>query len=118
MTRSISDDSRPMMTDTAALQAIRSPDPSRPLSGVERLRRLLSLERHDVWSLAWYSGTVGLLSLAVPVAAQQLVNTVAFTALGQPVLALAVLVLVGLGMAALLRMLRLQTIERLEIIRG
>jgi ABC-type bacteriocin/lantibiotic exporter with double-glycine peptidase domain len=104
-----------VIDSAAALQAIRTPvgEPA-PMSGVKRLRQLLALERHDVWSLAWYSGGVGLLSLAVPVAAQALVNTVAFTALGQPVIALAVLVLIGLALAALLRTLRLQTIERFE----
>ena len=104
-----------MTRAAAALQAIRTPaGASGPIPGVRRLRQLLALERHDVWSLAWYSGAVGLLSLAVPIAAQALVNTVAFTALGQPVFVLAILVMIGLALAALLRTLRLQTIERFE----
>jgi putative ABC transport system ATP-binding protein len=97
-----------------ALSALRSPSRTSPLSSVSRLRRLLALEAVDVGTLAWYSAAIGLLSLAVPVAVQSLVNTVAFTALAQPILVLSLLVMLGLSLAAWLRALRLQTLERLQ----
>lgn len=97
-----------------ALGALRSPKAASPLSSVSRLRRLLALEAVDVGTLAWYSAAIGLLSLAVPIAVQSLVNTVAFTALAQPILVLSLLVMLGLTLAAWLRALRLQTLERLQ----
>lgn len=97
-----------------ALAAIRSAEPSQPLSALQRLRRLVALERGDIATLCWYSAMIGLLSLAVPIAAQALVNTVAFTALGQPIVVLSLLVMLGLTLAAWLRTLRMQTVERLQ----
>jgi putative ABC transport system ATP-binding protein len=99
---------------TSALSAIRSPDALRPLSALGRLRRLLVLENADVASLTWYSCAIGVLSLAVPVATQSLVNSVAFTALAQPIVVLSLLVFLGLSLAALLRTLRMSTVEKLQ----
>jgi ABC-type bacteriocin/lantibiotic exporter with double-glycine peptidase domain len=99
---------------TAALSAIRSPDTLRPLTALVRLRHLLALESEDVASLVWYSCAIGVLSLAVPVATQSLVNGLAFTALTQPIVVLSLLVLLGLSLAALLRTLRMHTVEKLQ----
>lgn len=101
-------------THEGALDALRSPSRTSPLSSVSRVRRLMALEAADVGTLAWYSAAIGLLSLAVPVAVQSLVNTVAFTALPQAIFVLSLLVMLGLTLAAWLRALRLQTLERLQ----
>ena len=57
-------------------------------------------ERSDVLAIFLYAAFSGLLSLAIPVAVQQLVNSVAFGGLVQPVVVLALLLLVGLAIAA------------------
>jgi len=74
-------------------------------SKVSPFARLLSIvhpERSDVLAIFLYAAFSGLLSLAIPVAVQQLVNTVAFGGLVQPVVVLAVLLLIGLSIAAIL----------------
>ena len=56
------------------LGALRS-DPGAPLGSLARLRRLAALEREDLWVVVIYAAAAGLVSLAVPIAAQSLVNT-------------------------------------------
>jgi putative ABC transport system ATP-binding protein len=80
----------------------------------QRFRRLLTMERGDVIVVAAYSLGIGLLSLAVPVATQALVNTVGFTALMQPVVVLSLLVLLGLVLAGALRTLQSIVVEVLQ----
>ncbi|MCR9094913.1 MAG: ABC transporter ATP-binding protein/permease [bacterium] len=69
-------------------------------SAFERLLEILGPEREDVLSIVLYAVFIGLVSLAVPIAVQQLVNTVAFGGLVQPVVVLAFLLLVGLAFGA------------------
>lgn len=95
------------------LGALRSENGS-PLSPVERLRRLAALERGDVTVIVVYAVAIGVVSLAVPIAAQALVNTVAFTALIQPIVVLCALVLVGLSAAGILRALQHKVVETLQ----
>ncbi len=59
-------------------------------------------ERSDVIAIVIYSAFSGLMSLAIPVAVQQLVNTVAFGGLVQPVVVLASMLFMGLAIAAFL----------------
>lgn len=80
-------------------------------------RRLLSLlrpEREDVYSIVLYSVFIGLISLAVPIAVQQLVNTVAFGGLVQPVVILALLLLMGLTFGASLSAFQAYVAEYLQ----
>jgi ABC-type bacteriocin/lantibiotic exporter with double-glycine peptidase domain len=100
------------ISDDFALSALASGDV--PLSPVERLRRLAGLERGDIGVVVVYAVAIGLVSLAVPIAAQSLVNTVAFTALLQPIIVLSVLVLIGLIAAGVLRALQCQVVETLQ----
>ncbi len=79
-----------------------------------RLRALLRAERSDVWVVVAYAATIGLLSLAVPVAVQSLVNTVAFGSLTQPIVVLTLLVLAGLGFANTLRALQARVVELIQ----
>ena len=95
------------------LGAMRS-EGSAHLPPFERLRRLAALEQSDVTVVVIYAVGIGLVSLAVPIAAQSLVNTVAFTALVQPIVVLSVLVLVGLFAAGLLRTLQYKVVETLQ----
>lgn len=67
------------------------------------LRRLLEIvrpQRGDVIAIVLYSAFIGLATLAIPIAVQQLVNTVAFGGLVQPVVVLALMLLIGLAIAA------------------
>ena len=96
----------------APLDAIVSQGVERtPLS---RLRALLRTERADIWVIVIYAVAIGLLSLATPLAVQVLINTVAFTALLQPVIVLALLLIGCLGFAALLRGMQTFTVEILQ----
>jgi putative ABC transport system ATP-binding protein len=95
------------------LEAIRSlsKDDASPRS---RLLRFAALERDDIGSLVVYAVAIGLVSLAVPIAAQSLVNSLAFTALLQPIVVLSVLVLIGLALAGVLRALQHRVVEALQ----
>jgi putative ABC transport system ATP-binding protein len=95
------------------LRALRSEGRER-LSPLSRLSRLAALERSDLWVVVVHAGAAGLVSLAVPIAAQSLVNRVAFTALIQPLLVLTVLVFIGLIAAGFTQTLQHTVIERLS----
>lgn len=84
------------------------------LSPWHRFRSLLALEKGDIGVVVAYAIGIGLLSLAVPVATQALVNTVGFTALLQPVVVLTILVFLGLVGAGVLRTLQSSVIEVLQ----
>ncbi len=84
------------------------------LGPIQRVRRLAALESSDLTVVVVYAVAIGLVSLIVPIAAQALVNTVAFTALMQPLVALTALVFGGLVAAGVLRTLQFQVIERLQ----
>lgn len=94
------------------LEAIRASDADTTPRG--RVLLLLKLERADVSVLVIYAVAIGLVSLAVPIAAQSFVNSLAFTALLQPIVVLSVLVLIGLSLAGLLRTLQHRVVETLQ----
>lgn len=81
---------------------------------MRRLRRLLSIEHGDLWVIVGYSAAIGILSLATPVAVQVLVNQLAFAVLLQPVVVMALLVLIGWGLSGLLRGLQTIVVELLQ----
>lgn len=101
-------------------------EPQRPLEGAksddhhdhpspwQRCWALLQPERSDMVVALIYAVLVGLLSLAVPIAVQALVNTVAFGVLRQPVLVLTLLVLSGLVFAGVLHAAQVHVIEVLQ----
>jgi len=83
-------------------------------SPLRRVRQLLELDREDIVVIVIYGVALGLLSLAVPIAVQSLVNTVAFGSLIQPLVVLAVLLAVALVGAAVLRALQIRIAEMLQ----
>ncbi len=87
--------------------------PPRP-SPLRRARQLLALDRQDIGVIVIYGVALGLLSLAVPIAVQSLVNTVAFGSLIQPLAVLTVLLAVALIGAAILRALQVRVAEMLQ----
>lgn len=81
---------------------------------LQRLQRLITLEREDIGILITYGVGIGLLSLATPVAVQALVNTIAFGALFQPLLVLTLILLVLLGFSNSLVALQFYVVEMLQ----
>lgn len=75
---------------------------------------LLRTESIDLRAVVIYAAAAGLLSLAVPVAVQSLVNQVAFTALQQPLVVLSVVVLVALALQGTLAMLQFGAVELIQ----
>ncbi len=94
----------------------RGPSSTAPLrpTPLRRARQLLALDRQDIGVIVVYGVALGLLSLAVPVAVQSLVNTVAFGSLVQPLVVLTVLLAVALTGAAILRALQVRVAEMLQ----
>lgn len=81
---------------------------------LEQLRELLLREPGDLGVVFGYLATIGLLGLVFPVAVQVLVNQVAFTVLLQPVALMTLFVLLGWGLSAVLRVLQVRVVERLQ----
>ena len=79
-----------------------------------RTWRLIQSKRQDLTVVAVYSIAAGLLSLALPVATQSLVNTVAFGTVLQPLVVLSMLVFAALAAAALLQCLRMCVVEMIQ----
>ena len=96
------------MNDLASSEGYRRPTPLR------RTRQLLELDRQDIAVIVIYGVALGLLSLAVPIAVQSLVNTVAFGSLIQPLVVLTVLLAVALIGSAVLRALQVRIAEMLQ----
>jgi ABC-type bacteriocin/lantibiotic exporter with double-glycine peptidase domain len=79
-----------------------------------RLRGLLELEKGNLLVAVIYSIAIGVLSLALPLATQSLVNTVAFGSLLQPVVVLSILLLAFLSFSSILQTLRQYVVEVLQ----
>jgi ABC-type bacteriocin/lantibiotic exporter with double-glycine peptidase domain len=92
------------------------PEAAKPvsLSPLRRLSRLVRPDRGDLWAIVLYAALVGALTLATPIAVQQLVNTVAFGGLVQPVVVLALLLFGGLAFSALLSVLQAYVAELIQ----
>ncbi len=83
-------------------------------SPLQRLQKLITLEREDIGILITYGVGIGVLSLATPVAVQALVNTIAFGALFQPLLVLTLVLLILLGFSNSLVGLQFYVVEMLQ----
>jgi putative ABC transport system ATP-binding protein len=84
------------------------------VSPVSRLVSFLELERRDVWVIVVYAIAVGLLTLAVPVTTQSLVNTVAFGSLLQPIVVLTLILITALGFSALFQSIQTYLVELIQ----
>jgi ABC-type bacteriocin/lantibiotic exporter with double-glycine peptidase domain len=79
-----------------------------------RLRAMLSRERSALWTAIIYSIAIALLSLALPVATQSVVNTIAFGNLLQPLLILTLTVAGLLVLSGILQMIRFYVVEMIQ----
>jgi len=80
----------------------------------QRLKWLLKLESRELWVAIVYSAVIGLVTLALPVATQSLVNTIAFGTVFQPLVVLTAFVFVALLFAAVLNGYRLWVVELIQ----
>ncbi len=81
---------------------------------VSRMRALLRQERATLWTAIIYSIGVALLTLALPVATQAVVNTIAFGNLLQPLLVLTLVVAGVLVLSGVLQLIRFHVVELLQ----
>lgn len=79
-----------------------------------RLMRTFLLEGREVWVVVVYGAVMAVVSLAVPVSAQALVNTLSANALAQPILMLSTMLLVALSAIAVLRVMQFGVVERVH----
>lgn len=84
------------------------------LEPLERLWRLLMEDRQDLIVLVAYTLITGLFSLAVPLTAQALVNTIAAGIFLQPLVVLSLLLLAGLLFGSILRIMKFSLVENLQ----
>ena len=80
----------------------------------ERLSQLLRPERRDIGGIVLFALAVAVLSLATPIAAEGLVNTVAFGVLLWPILIIAAVLAGCLGLAATVRAMQIYVIECIQ----
>jgi ABC-type bacteriocin/lantibiotic exporter with double-glycine peptidase domain len=95
----------------APLAALRSAEPGRPLTPIQRVHGMLLAERSTLGIAVVYSVVIALLSLIVPVAVQSVVNTIAFGSVLQPLVVLTLFVLVALGFSTVMNALRTGAVE-------
>jgi ABC-type bacteriocin/lantibiotic exporter with double-glycine peptidase domain len=78
------------------------------------LWEFLTSEYKELGVIFTYEIGVGVLSLVIPIGVQTVVNTIAFTQLVQPVVFLAVAVLLGQIVGAILKILQVLIVEKLQ----
>ncbi len=83
-------------------------------SPLARVLGLLRSEWRDIVVVVVYSIVVGLLSLAVPITAMAVVNTVALATLMQQLIVLCIILLIALTLASVLRALQTIVVEYLQ----
>lgn len=106
-------------TPRAPLESLRSGDESdghdaSVKSPLARFWSLVHMERRDLAVVLAYAIGYGLMSLAVPIAVETLVTTVAFGSLMQPVITLMLLLAAGLAFAAVMRAYQYYVVELVQ----
>lgn len=81
---------------------------------LDRFWALAKIDARDLSILVSYTLVTGLLSLAVPLAAQAVVNTIAAGIFLQPLIVMTVLLFAGLLFVAILRIFKLKLVETLQ----
>jgi ABC-type bacteriocin/lantibiotic exporter with double-glycine peptidase domain len=79
-----------------------------------RLLRFWNLERHDITVALVFGCAMAVTSLAVPIAAQALVNIVAATAMVQPLVMLGIMLLIALVAVGILQTMQIVVVERIH----
>ena len=79
-----------------------------------RVMRWVRADRNDVLLVVLYAVISAVVALSIPITVQAMVNTVAFGALLQPMIVLALLVFAGRAAAALFRALQVRVVETIQ----
>lgn len=98
---------------TAPLRNVRSPPTGPKISAPARLRRWASRERTAVAAVVAYSIVIGVISLALPLGVQSLVNSLAFGTVLQPLIVISLVLLLLVSLGAALRVLEVYIVELL-----
>lgn len=83
-------------------------------SPLRRYLRLLSFDRRDIWTLAIFSVVASILNLAIPLAVEQMVTTIGFAMVIQPLIWIAVALFAILTLSAIIKALQLFVVEILQ----
>ncbi len=84
------------------------------ISPQRRMLRFLKFETRDIWSLVIFGFVVGVLDLATPLAVEQMVTTIGFASLTQPLIWLAILLFGILTLSAIIKGLQFFIVEILQ----
>jgi putative ABC transport system ATP-binding protein len=84
------------------------------ISPQKRLLRLLKLESKDIWTLGVFTLVVSFLDLATPLAVEQMVTTIGFASVIQPLIWIAVLLFAILTLSAVIKALQVFIVEILQ----
>lgn len=83
-------------------------------SPIQLFWEILGSESKELGVIATYQVGFGILSLTIPIGVQTVVNTIAFTQLMQPVIFISLAVLLGQVMGAVLRVIQVILVEKLQ----
>lgn len=81
---------------------------------LRRLWTLLQSESRELWIVVMFAIGVGILNLAIPIAVMAVVNTTALATLTQQLIVLCIGLLIALGLASCLRMLKNIVVEFIQ----
>ncbi len=84
------------------------------LKPLQRWMRLLKLDSSDIWTLAIFTVVVSFLDLATPLAVEQMVTTIGFASVIQPMIWIAVLLFAILTLSSVIKALQLFVVEILQ----
>ena len=101
----------PALPASPVLPRAKGAPPPKP---IQRLRALFRAERRDILAVVVYGVATGILSLAIPLTMQVLINWLAFGALAQPVIVLGLVLLFSLLLGAALRGLQRLAVEMIQ----
>jgi len=81
----------------------------------KKISRFFEIGRSEILIILVYSVVIGFLSLSIPIAVQNLVNSVAFGSVLLPIFTLSVMVFVGLGFSGVLKLAQRHVVEWLTL---
>lgn len=84
------------------------------LSPLQRFRRLLSLERKEIYQVYIYAFFNGLVNLSLPLGIQAIVNIIQGAQISTSWYVLVAFVIIGIAMAGILQLLQLRIVENLS----
>lgn len=84
------------------------------ISPQKRFLRLLKLESKDIWTLGVFTLVVSFLDLATPLAVEQMVTTIGFASVVQPLIWIALLLFAILTLSAVIKALQVFIVEILQ----